>query len=91
LVRTTYPQIGASVPLMETAARVAGEEAPTDPVAAGLRHHSEIDDSHSSEIYGLLDHLPLRPRHEAIAGMTALQTVDLMIQIGDDMLAALDR
>jgi hypothetical protein len=58
---------------------------------SSLRHHSEIDDDHSSDIYGLLDHLPLRPRHQAIGGMTALQTVDLMIHIGDDMIGALDR
>jgi hypothetical protein len=183
LVRTTYPQIRASVPLMITAATVASEQSATDPVSAGmldwlhehteeernhdewllddwaviggdpdslraapgspsvaamvgsvyywilhahpiavlgycavlegnppttqlidrfakgsglperafstLRHHSNIDDDHSSEIYELMDALPLTDRHEAIMGMTALQTADLMIQIGDDMLASL--
>jgi hypothetical protein len=183
LVRTTYPQIRASVPLMLAAQRVASEQAANDPVAAGLiewlrehteeerdhdewllddwvalggdrdelhaapgspsvaamvgsvyywifhahpiamlgycavlegnpptsqlidrfvtgsglpehafstmRHHSDIDDDHSAEIYELMDELSLTPRHEAIMGMTALQTADLMIQIGDDMLATL--
>jgi hypothetical protein len=56
---------------------------------ATLRHHSDIDDDHSGDLYALMDRLPLTPWHESIVGMTALQTVDLMTQAGDELLAAL--
>jgi hypothetical protein len=55
-----------------------------------LREHSEIDDEHRAELCAVLDNLPLTPRHEAIVGMTALQTADLLVAIGDELLEAAD-
>jgi hypothetical protein len=54
-----------------------------------LRHHSDIDDDHASELYELIDSLSLTPWHESIMGMTAMQTVDLLIVASDELLASL--
>jgi hypothetical protein len=53
-----------------------------------LREHSDIDEEHRPELFALLDNLPLTARHEAIVGMTALQTADLLVAIGDELLEA---
>lgn len=55
-----------------------------------LRHHSDIDIDHGAELFDLIDNLPLTDRHEAIIGMTALQTADLLITAGDELLDTLD-
>jgi hypothetical protein len=55
-----------------------------------LREHSGIDGEHGAELFALLDSLPLTRQHEAIVGMTALQTADLLIAIGDELLDAAD-
>ena len=55
-----------------------------------LREHSEIDEEHRAELFALLDNLPLTARHEAIISMTALQTADLLVAIGDELLEAAD-
>jgi hypothetical protein len=60
---------------------------PTDAFHT-LREHSEIDAEHRAELFALLDNLPLTARHEAIVGMTALQTADLLVAIGDELLDA---
>jgi hypothetical protein len=54
-----------------------------------LRHHSTIDVEHGREIFDLVDQLPLNGRHEAVIGMTALQSADLLIVAGDELLGSL--
>jgi hypothetical protein len=54
-----------------------------------LRHHSTIDVEHGGEIFDLIDRLPLDARHEAVIGMTALQTADLLVVAGDELLGSL--
>jgi Iron-containing redox enzyme len=54
-----------------------------------LRHHSTIDVEHGGEIFDLVDQLPLGTRHEAVIGMTALQTADLLVVAGDELLSSL--
>lgn len=51
-----------------------------------LRHHSDIDIDHAAELFQLIDRLPLTPEHEALIGMTALQTADLAIAAADELL-----
>ena len=56
-----------------------------------LRHHATIDVRHGDEVFELIDRLRLGARHEAVIGMTALQTADLLIAAGDELLQSLDR
>jgi hypothetical protein len=58
---------------------------------ATLRHHSTIDVCHGGEVFELIDRLQLGARHEAVVGMTALQTADLLIVAGDELISSLDR
>ena len=51
-----------------------------------LRHHSTLDLDHRAELFALIDALPLTSRHEAILGMTALQTADLLLDAADEIL-----
>jgi hypothetical protein len=53
-----------------------------------LRHHSDIDVDHSAELFALVDRLPLTAEHEALIGMTTLQTADLLIEAADQLLDA---
>jgi hypothetical protein len=53
-----------------------------------LRQHSDVDINHGGELFALLDSLPLTPGHEAIVSLAALQTADLLIAIGDELLDA---
>jgi hypothetical protein len=55
-----------------------------------LRQHSDIDVDHGAELFELLNSMPLTARHEAIVGMTALQTADLLIAAGEELLDALE-
>jgi hypothetical protein len=55
-----------------------------------LREHSDIDVDHGTELFELLNNLPLTARHEAIVGMTALQTADLLIAAGEELLEAVE-
>jgi Iron-containing redox enzyme len=55
-----------------------------------LREHSDIDIDHGTELFELLNSMPLTARHEAIVGMTALQTADLLIAAGEELLDALE-
>jgi hypothetical protein len=55
-----------------------------------LRHHSSVDVDHGAEIFDVIDQLPLGEAHEAIVGMTALQTADLQIAAADELLDGLD-
>jgi hypothetical protein len=55
-----------------------------------LREHSAIDVDHGTELFELLNNMPLTARHEAIVGMTALQTADLLIAAGEELLDALE-
>jgi hypothetical protein len=55
-----------------------------------LREHSDIDVNHGTELFELLDNMPLTTHQEAIVGMTALQTADLLIAAGEELLDALD-
>jgi hypothetical protein len=55
-----------------------------------LREHSDIDIDHGAEVFELLNNLPLTARHEAIVGMTALQTADLLIAAEEELLDALE-
>jgi hypothetical protein len=55
-----------------------------------LRHHSVIDADHRADLFELLDKLPLTARHEALISMTALQTADLLIATGDELLDAVE-
>jgi hypothetical protein len=54
-----------------------------------LRHHSDIDINHSRDLFGLIDGLPLTEEEEAIIGMAALQTADLLVAAGDELLDSL--
>jgi hypothetical protein len=56
-----------------------------------LRHHSDVDISHSTDLFALIDGLPLTENEEAIIGMTALQTADLLVAAGDELLDSLVR
>jgi hypothetical protein len=56
-----------------------------------LRHHSTIDVEHGGEIFDLIDQLPLSSRLEGVIGMTALQTADLLVAAGDELLCSLDQ
>jgi len=56
-----------------------------------LRHHSDIDIRHSRDLFDLIDRLPLTENEEAIIGMAALQTADLLIAAGDELLDSLIR
>jgi hypothetical protein len=60
-----------------------------DEAFGTLRHHSTIDVEHGDEIFDLIDQLPLSTRHEAVIGMTALQSADLLVVAGDDLLSSL--
>jgi hypothetical protein len=55
-----------------------------------LREHSDIDVDHGAELFELLNNMSLTDRHEAIVGMTALQTADLLIAAGEELLDALE-
>ena len=55
-----------------------------------LRHHSAIDPRHHEDVWRLLDHLTLEPRHVAIVATTALHTMDLFITAQDELLGDLD-
>ena len=55
-----------------------------------LRHHSDLDVHHAEEIFDLIDALPLDERHEAILGVTALQTADLLVVAADELLERVD-
>jgi hypothetical protein len=52
-----------------------------------LRHHSDIDVDHGADLFDLIDVLPLTARHEALIGMAALQTADLLIDAAEALLA----
>jgi hypothetical protein len=54
-----------------------------------LRHHAIIDVDHGGELFEFIDSLPLAEHHEAIIGMTALQTADLLITASDELLDTL--
>jgi predicted nucleotidyltransferase len=56
-----------------------------------LRHHSDVDNNHSRHLFELIDGLPLTQGEEAIIGMTALQTADLLVAAGDELLSSLSR
>lgn len=61
---------------------------PTDAFDT-LRHHCDLDIDHSRDLFDLIDGLPLTNSEEAIVGMTALQTADLLIAAGDELLEGL--
>ena len=54
-----------------------------------LYQHCQIDVNHAGELLHLIDSLPLSQRHEGIIGLTALQTADLLIGAGDELLDVL--
>jgi Iron-containing redox enzyme len=56
-----------------------------------VRHHSNIDVGHGDEVFRLIDRLPLPAPQEAVIGMTALQTADLLIAAGDELLRSIDK
>jgi hypothetical protein len=47
-----------------------------------LRLHAELDVEHAHELYRVLDSLPLEPGHEQLIGVSALQTMALLIDAG---------
>ncbi|HEY1298489.1 MAG TPA: iron-containing redox enzyme family protein [Chloroflexota bacterium] len=51
-----------------------------------LRQHSDVDVDHAAEVFNLIDRLPLGAEQEALIGMTALQTADLLIAAADELL-----
>jgi Iron-containing redox enzyme len=55
----------------------------------GFRHlllHAELDVEHAEELHRLLDSLPLEPHHEQLIGLSALQTMALLIEAGFDVI-----
>jgi Iron-containing redox enzyme len=56
-----------------------------------LRHHSAIDVRHGGEVFELIDRLQLDARQESIVGMAALQTADLLIVAGDELVASVTK
>jgi hypothetical protein len=49
--------------------------------------HAELDVEHAHELYRVLDSLPLEPRHEQLIGVSALQTMALLIDAGLEIVA----
>jgi len=62
----------------------------TEEAFGTLVHHSTIDVHHGGEVFELIDRLQLGARQQAVIGMTALQTADLLIVAGDELLRSLD-
>ncbi len=55
-----------------------------------LHYHSAGDRHHGDDLWHLLDHLPLQPRHVAIVATAALHTMDLFITAQDELLGDID-
>jgi Iron-containing redox enzyme len=55
-----------------------------------LLDHSTVDVRHGGEVFELIDQLQVSARQEAVIGMTALQTADLLIVAGDDLVRSLE-
>jgi hypothetical protein len=49
--------------------------------------HAELDVEHAAELHGVLDSLPLEPWHEQLIGLSALQTMALLSEVGLDIVA----
>jgi hypothetical protein len=48
--------------------------------------HAELDVEHAEELHRFLDSLPLEPHHEQLIGLSALQTMALLIEAGLDVI-----
>jgi hypothetical protein len=40
-----------------------------------LRHHAELDSDHATELFALVDALPLSDHHHELLGVSALHTL----------------
>lgn len=49
--------------------------------------HAELDVEHAAELHRVLDSLPLKPFHERLIGLSALQTMALVNEVGLDIVA----
>lgn len=49
--------------------------------------HAELDVDHAAELHRVLDALPLEPRHEQLIGLSALQTMALLSEVGLEIVA----
>jgi Iron-containing redox enzyme len=49
--------------------------------------HAEVDVEHAEELHGVLDSLPLEPRHEELIALSALQTMAFLINAWLDVVA----
>jgi hypothetical protein len=57
---------------------------------AGFRQlllHAELDAEHAAELHHVLDSLPLNPQHERLIGLSALQTIALLNEVGLEIVA----
>jgi hypothetical protein len=49
--------------------------------------HAELDVEHAAELHRVLDSLPLEPAHEQLIGLSALQTIALLSEVGLEIVA----
>jgi len=61
--------------------RVADTAGVPDTALRTLREHAELDDGHTAALFGLLDTLPLSRRLERAVAVSALHTVDGLIDL----------
>ncbi|MGZ6908741.1 MAG: iron-containing redox enzyme family protein [Acidimicrobiia bacterium] len=78
-----FPPTGALIEEFQN-----GTEYP-DTVFSTLRHHATIDVAHGAELFGLLDDLPVTAEQEALLAAVALQTANLTISMGEEILDAI--
>jgi hypothetical protein len=85
LVREGYPP---SAERVETLVLLSGY-----PRAAfrTLERHSRLDEHHRDDLIAVLDGLPLREEHHTILGVSALHSLDVVIQGHREVLARADR
>ncbi|ABF40054.1 hypothetical protein Acid345_1051 [Candidatus Koribacter versatilis Ellin345] len=50
-----------------------------------LREHADVDTGHAAELRGLIDSLPLSPRHHRLLGLSAFETVGGLARIFDQL------
>jgi hypothetical protein len=50
-------------------------------------HHADLDPHHQTELYAVLDALPLTPEQVTVIGLSALQSVDLFTTVFEELVA----
>ncbi len=73
-------------PSPDLATRLAGRTGLPEAAFGALARHATLDVRHRDELLRTLDALPLRPRDEALIGMSALHTAGLLPAVIDGVL-----